>query len=255
MEDLPLALVLTTHNQWEHGMVWLFKADKYQVHAAYGDAWQAAGIAEAALLALLLGAGTLSVPTLLLGAGTLSVLTLRRSLRPRHDRDRYRLTADAQSGQGACTEGKRDGSEPAVRVLDHPAPAAFCIPGSRRGSRIVVTTAALELLSGDELAAALGRTGLLRGYADEVRRLAKALLEMSAAPGSGPGGPGLPAMTGSHPAGRVHRLIGAALRPASRLLSATMLVATLAVALLPVAVAIAPAVLPADTAHLVSAGR
>ncbi|WP_433456279.1 hypothetical protein ACQPXS_35670 [Streptomyces sp. CA-142005] len=114
---------------------------------------------------------------------------------------------------------------------------------------------------------------MLRGYADQVRRLAemaaddqaahrhgrravaKALLEMSSAPGVGPGAPGLPAMTGADPAGRIRRLIGSTPRPASRSLSALMLVATLAVALLPVAVAMAPAALLADTAHPVSAGH
>ncbi|MFI1731015.1 M56 family metallopeptidase [Streptomyces acidicola] len=285
---LAAALVLTAHDLWEHGMVWLFNADKHQVHAAYGGAWLAAGIAEAALLVLLLG------------GVTLSTFTLRRTLRLRRVRDRHRLTADAQAAHGplgARAEYDRS-TGPTVRVLTHDAPAAFCIPGPRGGSRIVVTSAALEMLSGDELAAtleherahlrlrhhrsilaadvltaALGWTGPLRGYADHVRRLAemaaddqavrhhgrrtvaKALLEMSTAPDAGPGAPGLSAMTGSNPAERIRRLIHASPRPAGRLVPALALAATLAVPALPVAVAMAPAALLADTAHPASSGH
>ncbi|MFC4467335.1 M56 family metallopeptidase [Streptomyces xiangluensis] len=283
--SLAAALVLTAHDLWEHGMVWLFNADKHQVHAAYGGAWLAADIAEAALLVLLLG------------AGTLSAVTLRRSLRLRRDRDRHRLTADAQSAYSPCVASAEyaGSADPAVRVLDHHAPAAFCIPGPRGDSRIVVTSAAVEMLSGDELAAtleherahlrlrhhrsilvadiltaALGWTGPLRDYADHVRRLAemaaddqavrrhgrrtvaKALLEMSTAPAAGPGAPGLSAMTGPDPAERIRRLIHAPPRPASRLVPALALTATLAVPVLPVAVAMVPAALLADTAHPVS---
>ncbi|MFE4665546.1 M56 family metallopeptidase [Streptomyces sp. NPDC056716] len=307
--SLTVALVLTAHDLWEHIMVWVFHADMHQVHDAYGGAWQATGIAEAALLALALG------------AGTLSALTLRRSLRLRHDRDRYRLTADAQAGHGpyglygpygaygpyggqgesplppAAPAGRTAG--PPVRVLRHHAPAAFCIPGSPRDSRIVVTSAALELLSGAELAAtleherahlrlrhhrsilaadiltaALGWTGLLRGYAGQVRRLAemaaddqaahrhgrrtvaKALLEMSSAPGVNGGlGGGLPALTGADPAGRIRRLISAAPRRTSRPVAALIVSAALAATVLPVGVAIAPAARLADTAHPVSTGH
>ncbi|MFJ4687025.1 M56 family metallopeptidase [Streptomyces sp. NPDC088789] len=301
------ALILTAHDLWEHIMVWVFRADLHQVHAAYGGTWQATGIAEAALLVLALG------------AGTLSALTLRRSLRLRHDRDRHRLTADAQPGHGAYgayaglgespvhpAPHDRRAAEPPVRVLRHHAPAAFCIPGSRRDSRIVVTSAALELLSGDELdatleherahlrlrhhrsilaadilTAALGWTGLLRGYADQVRRLAemaaddqaahrhgsrtvaKALLEMSSVSDSGGsagrGGSGigdsLPAMTGPDPAGRIRRLISATPRRTSRPVAVLIVSAALAATVLPVAVAIAPAALLADTAHPVSVGH
>jgi Zn-dependent protease with chaperone function len=61
-------------------------------------------------------------------------------------------------------------------VLDHPAPAAFCLPG--RGRSIVVTSTALALLSRDELAAVLaherahlrGRHHLLVAFAQCLAR-------------------------------------------------------------------------------------
>ncbi|MEU9339105.1 M56 family metallopeptidase [Streptomyces sp. NPDC048290] len=280
--SLTAALVLTAHDLWEHIMVWLFNADMHQVHAAYGGAWQATGIAEAALLALALG------------AGTLSTLTVLRTLRLRHARDRHRLTADAQADRDTMdAPGAQTG--PPVRVLPHPTPAAFCIPGPRGTSRIVVTSAALALLSGPELAAtveherahlrlrhhrsilvadiltaALGWMGLMRGYAGQVRLLAemaaddqaahrhgrrtvaKALLEMSAAPGGRPGADGLPAMTGTDPACRIRRLIATAPRGTGRPLSALLMLTALGVTVVPVAVAMTPAALLRDTAHPVS---
>ncbi|MET8830724.1 M56 family metallopeptidase [Streptomyces sp. NPDC004610] len=284
--SLTAALALTAHDLWEHIMVWVFHADMHRVHAAYGGAWQAAGIAEAALLALALG------------AGILSGLTVRRTLRLRDARDRHRLTADARSGDDPRAVPTSAG-EPPVRVLRHHSPAVFCIPGSRRAARIVVTSAALDLLTDDELAATLAherahlrlrhhrsilaadvltaafhRTGLLRGYAGQVRRLAemaaddqaahhhgrrtvaKALLELStAAPGACSGVAGLSAMTGPDPAARIRRLIGAAPRRASRPVAALMLAGALTATALPLALAMAPAALLADTAHPVSGGH
>ena len=46
-----------------------------------------------------------------------------------------------------------DPGVPGVRVLDHPAAAAYCVPGLR--SQVVVSAGAMELLSADELAAVL----------------------------------------------------------------------------------------------------
>ncbi|GAA1708049.1 M56 family metallopeptidase [Streptomyces yatensis] len=272
--SLAAALVLVAHDVWEHGMVWLFHADKPLVHAAYGGAWQVAGIAEAALLALLLG------------AVTLSILTLRRSLRLRRERDRYRLTADTQGAYDRT-------GDPTVRVLRHPAPAAFCIPGPRGGDRIVVTTAAQDMLSRAELAAtveherahlrlrhhrailaadilttAIAWTGLLRGYADQVRRLAEmaaddqaarkhgrrtvasALLEMCTVTGPAADPSDLPAMTGPDPAERIRRLITTSPVPAGSLAPALTLAVATAALTLPVVLCLAPAAFLADTAHL-----
>jgi Zn-dependent protease with chaperone function len=277
LASLAAVLVLAAHDLWEHGMVWLFHADKPLVHAAYGGAWQVRGIADAALLALFLGAAGLS-------AGA-----LRASRRLRRESDRHRLTADAQ--------GSYD-SDALVRVLAHTAPAAFCIPGPRGRSRIVVTSAARDLLSPAELAAtleherahlrlrhhrailvagivttALGRLGLLRAYASQVRRLAEmaaddqavlvhgrrtvasALLEMCSAHGAeDPGGAMLPAMTGPDPAERIRRLIAAPPGATDRLTGVLAATVTVVVLLLPVLVTLAPAVLFAGSAHLTGSG-
>jgi Zn-dependent protease with chaperone function len=266
LASVSATLVLTAHDLWEHGMVWLFHADKPLVHAAYGGAWQARGIADAALLVLLLGA-----------AG-LSWTAVRRSRRVRRERDRHRLTADAQGECDRC-------GDPVVRVLTHATPAAFCIPGPRGRSRIVVTTAAHDLLSPAELAAtldherahlrlrhhrailtadvlteALGWTGLLRPYAHQVRRLsemaaddhavrkhgrrtvASALLEMCTIPGAANVVvPGTVAMSGPDPAERIRRLISAPSAAPSRLPRALAETAAAVVLALPVLVALAPA--------------
>ncbi|WP_157848916.1 M56 family metallopeptidase [Streptomyces ochraceiscleroticus] len=237
-------LLVVAHDLWEHAMVWLFSADEPLVHDAYGGSWLVADIPRVALAVLFLGAVTL------IG------LTLRSLLRLRRERNRHLLTADALGKHHRI-------HDPDVRVLEHTAPAVFCIPGTRNGARIVVTTTALDMLSDTELAAALaherahlkyrhhrafltadvltaalGWSGLSRGYAQQVRRLAEmaaddqaaqkhgrravasALLEMCAV------GPtvtvsGLPAMTGTDPAERIRRLIRAtppqeALAPALR---------------------------------------
>ena len=260
------ALVLTAHDLWEHGVVWLFHADEPLVHAVYGGAWQARGIADAALLALFLGAVGLSLSA------------VRRSLRVSRERDRHRLTADAQGAQD-CDEG-----DPSIRVLRHAA-------GSR--SRIVVTTAARDLLSPDQLAAtleherahlrlrhhrailaadvltaALGWTGLRRSYAAQVRRLAEmaaddraahkfgrrtlasALLAMCSAPvPTWSGEAGALAMTGADPAERIRRLIAAPSGAAGPLVRALVPAVTAAVLVLPVVLALGPAILLFNTAH------
>ncbi|EGX55175.1 hypothetical protein SZN_34212 [Streptomyces zinciresistens K42] len=274
LASLTAALVLTAHDFWEHGVVWLFHAAKPRVHAAYGGAWQVRGLADAALLLLFLG------------AASLSVTAVRRSMRVRQERDRHRLTADAQ--------GARDGAgeDPSVRVLTHAAPAAFCIPGGGSRSRIVVTTAARELLSpaqyaatldherahlrmghhrailaAEVLTAALGWAGLLRPYAGQVRRLAEmaaddhaarkhgrrtvasALLEMCSVPNRAEP-PRALAMTGPDAAERIRRLISstaAATAPLMRVLTWALTAATIA---LPLALALGPALLLANTAHL-----
>ncbi|MHC5259446.1 M56 family metallopeptidase [Streptomyces sp. UC4497] len=284
LASLVTALVLTAHDLWEHAMVWLFHADLPMIHVAYGGAWQAEGIAEAGLLALLLG------------AVGLSAITLHRALRLRRERERHRLTADTLALR---TDHQRD-TDTRLRVLSDATPTAFCIPGLRGRARIVVTTAARDLLSTAELAAtveherahlslrhhrailaadvcttALGRLGLLRPYAEEARRLAElaaddeaaqghgrrtvasALLEMAAAPTATGKPPGLLAMNGAaHITERVRRLIAPAPARAHglfyRAAALTLVAAAIAA---PVALALTPAVLLADTAHLGAAGR
>lgn len=87
------------------------------------------------------------------------------------------------------------------------------------------------------------------------RTVAKALLEMSENAGSAPGAPGLSAMTGHDPAERIRRLINTPWRPVSRMVPALTLSLTFALPALPVAGAVTPAVLLADTAHPISQGH
>ncbi|WP_030611338.1 M56 family metallopeptidase [Streptomyces sclerotialus] len=265
-------LLLVAHDLWEHAMVWLFRADEPLIHDAYGGSWLVADIPRAALVVLFLGSVTL------IG------LTLRSLLRLRRERNRYRLTADALGEHVRI-------HDPDVRVLKHTDPAVFCIPGARDASRIVVTTAAMNMLSDPELAAALeherahlkyrhhraflvadvltsafGWSGLSRGYAQQVRRLAEmaaddqaaqrhgrravasALLEMCAV---GPTATvsGLPAMTGTDPAERIRRLVKATPTHAKALAPALSSAVTAVVLALPVALALAPAALLAGTGH------
>lgn len=271
LASLATVLILVAHDVWEHTMVWLFHADKPLIHAAYGGAWMARGIGEAALL-LLLG-----------GASAMAVVAMRRSFAQRRARDRFRLAVDTG---GSATE------DPSVRVMDHDNPAAFCIPGGRGEDRIVITTAARALLSADQMAATLeherahlrlrhhrtilaaevittgfGPFGLLRRYAGQVRRLAElaaddqashahgrltvaaALLEMSSARPAGRNLDGMPALTGPDVGGRIRRLIAAPTRrpsaPVGLLAPAALLVALVA----PPALALAPAALLMDSAH------
>ncbi|MFD8472353.1 M56 family metallopeptidase [Streptomyces globisporus] len=270
--SLATVLVLAAHDVWEHAMVWLFHADKPLIHAAYGGAWMARGIGEAALL-VLLG-----------GATAMAGLAMRRALAQRRARDRFRLTVDTD---GEATD------DPRVRVIDHDGPAAFCIPGTRGQDRIVITSATRALLTAEQLAATLehedahlrlrhhrsiltaevittgfGRFGLLRHYAEQVRRLAElaaddqasaahgrltvagALLEMGSAVPTAPKANGMPALTGPDVAGRIRRLIAAPVRrrtptPVGLLAPVALLVALVA----PSGLALAPAVLLMGTAH------
>ncbi|MEU0171358.1 M56 family metallopeptidase [Streptomyces iakyrus] len=170
-------LVLTAHDLWKHVLIKLFHATEAEIHAVYTGPWHVQLIADAALL-LLLG-----------GPTALAVHTARRARRARHERSRHRLATDALTEPGHDDLGS-------VRILDHPAPAAFCIPGPRKAGRIVVTRGALGLLTEEEVAAtvaheqahlrfrhsrailladaltsAVGWTGALRDYARQVRRL------------------------------------------------------------------------------------
>ncbi|RKN10123.1 M56 family metallopeptidase [Streptomyces radicis] len=266
-------LLLAAHDAWEHAVVWLFHADKPQVHAAYTGSLPVEGIADVALVALLTC------------AGAISALAARRSLRVRGQRARHRLATDALAER----DGARRGN---LRVLDHDAPAAFCIPGQGGRARIVLTTGALRLLGPDQLAAtveherahlrlrhhrailladvitaAVGWTGLLRDYAAQVRRLvemaaddqaaqrhgrrtvASALLDMCSQDPEDQA-VGTVSMTGPDPAERIRRLLEPpSPTPRRRALPALALCAGAALLALPAAVSLAPAAAIAGTAH------
>ena len=127
-------LVLTAHDVWEYVVMRVFHAAEAEVHAAYAGDWHVQLIADAALLLLLLA------------VGALAALTVRRARAAARERSRYRLVADALA---TPAQGDTD----SVRVLDVPTPSAFCIPGSGKTARIVLTSGAVRLLSEEEVAA------------------------------------------------------------------------------------------------------
>ncbi|ALV33113.1 M56 family metallopeptidase [Streptomyces sp. CdTB01] len=172
-------LVLTAHDMWEYAVVRAFHAAEAEIHAVYAGDWHVELIADAALLLLLLA------------IGALAVLAVRRARAVGRERSRHRLVTDALADP---SQGDRD----CVRILDHPAPAAFCIPGSARTARVVLTRGTLRLLNkeqidatvaherahlrfrhhqaillADVLHAAVGWSGALAHYARQVRRLAE----------------------------------------------------------------------------------
>ncbi|WP_052091372.1 M56 family metallopeptidase [Modestobacter caceresii] len=97
--------------------------------------YRSPGQLAAVLTGVALTAGTL------LRLGWVAVGDMRRTRRERH-----RLHA-------AIATGARTEPSLGAAVLDSDRPAAFCLPGRRRS--VVVTTAALDALTGDELAAVL----------------------------------------------------------------------------------------------------
>ncbi|MFD5315286.1 M56 family metallopeptidase [Streptomyces sp. NPDC127098] len=273
--SLTAVLLLAAHDLWEHLVAWLFHAHEKKVHAAYAGSVPLTGIADAALLLLLAGAGTLSVT----GA--------YRFVRARRQRAEHRLVVDALAEP---VPSRVSG----LRVLDHPTPAAFCVPGSGGRSRVVLTTGALRLLTPRQLAAtvehelahlrlrhhhailvadtvtaAVGWTGLLRDYAPQVRRLsemaaddraarrhgrtnlASALLDLGTVTDVVPGQrAGTLPMTGPDLAERVRRLIDRPLAGGrARVLPTIALGIGTVLLAIPAAVSLAPAVSIAGTAH------
>lgn len=272
LATVACVLVLTAHDVWEHAVVWLFHADKPQVHALYSGSWHMDEIANAATLLLLAA------------VVTMTVLAVRRVRISRREQGKHRLIADALAAYGP-------GHLRRVRILEDPVPAAFCIPGSRQSARIVLTRGALSLLTAEQVSAtvahehahlrfrhhrvivladvvtaAVGWSGALRNYAHQVRRLAEmaaddhaasghghrtlasALLEMCTVPGNADADV-LPAMTGSDPAERIRRLIAGTPSPAGRVLPALAAGAVAALLVVPATVSLAPAVAIANTAH------
>ncbi|MGP4086085.1 M56 family metallopeptidase [Streptomyces sp. KR55] len=192
LATVAATLVLTAHDLWEHAVVWLFHAGKPQVHAAYAGSWHIEGAADAAVLLLLLA------------ATAVTALAAHRFFTVRRERDRARLITDALGSLGA-------GGLADVHILEDAAPTAFCVPGSRGRDRIVVSRGTVDLLTEEQLAAAVaherghlrlahhrmilaaevvtaavGWSGALRGYAHQVRRLAEMAADDHAAAVHGP---------------------------------------------------------------------
>jgi Zn-dependent protease with chaperone function len=264
------ASAVLAHDPWDHLMVWLFHASEPRVHATYAWSAEVAPWWNGTIgIVLLLG-------TVLLVSGANHFRELRRT------RAAHRLIA------GKATEV--DGLA-GVYVLPSSRAAAYCVPGRRTEARIVVTSGAVQLLSAAELRAAveherahlryrhhrgvlwsslitqaMSRSGLLRNYAGQVRRLSEMAADDQAAARVGPrhvatalltlcvvtpppgGSMALP-MAGSHAAERIRRLVATKTRPVVRLNRLLSVGSAAALILLPLALVLGPAMALAGTHH------
>lgn len=263
------AAILLAHDIWEPTIVWLLHATEPRVHTAYAGTARTNLVWDALALALFAGAIRLVVVS-----GRLARVTHR-------ERSMARLATDALTTPG---EGPLRG----VRTLEHPVPAAFCLPGRRERARIVLTSAAVRVLGRAEIAAtveherahlqcrhhriilladvvtaSVGWCGALRSYAANVRRLTEMVADDHAAHTCGSravasallelcaGGPsvGLLAMTGSEPAERVRRLLTETRTTSDRAFRLLSAVPAAALFVVPSVILLAPALSVVGTAH------
>jgi len=268
---LAVVTVIVAHHQWERVVVWVFHADELRVHRTYAGTGP---VGEWSNVALGLG---------LVIWGALTVRVGKQAYDVHRSRAEHRLVADM-----VTTPGRHHG----VRVLQTEAPAAYCLPGRGATARIVITSGAVEILTdaevdatieherahlrsahhrmilwADAVSSLLGRAGILRNYAAQVRRLSEMAADDQAADRCGsrpvasalltlctidppppPGGSGLLAMSTSRPAERIRRLL-ADLPAADRKRSALVSSGGLAVAAIPLAVLLIPAITLAGSAH------
>lgn len=147
---IAMGIVITAHDVWEHSLAWLLRADKSLIHAAYAGPQEVPTVWNLALtVLLLLGAA---------GAGS-AVTNVRRM-------------GDARAAHRLLTAAAIEVTQDArvapatVALVPEPTPMIYCLSGSRRVRRIVVTTGARDLLSSEQLEAALEheRAHLARGH-------------------------------------------------------------------------------------------
>ena len=136
---IGIGLAMTSHDVWEHSLSWVLHADKSRVHAAYaGPKEVPTGWNLALIVLLVLGA---------IGAGS-AFTNLRRMTRAQAA---HRLLSVDTS---ELPNGARMAAAP-IAVVPEPTPMIYCLPGKGQARRIVVTTGARDLLSYDQLEAAL----------------------------------------------------------------------------------------------------
>jgi Zn-dependent protease with chaperone function len=270
LSAIVCASAVLAHDLWDHLMVWLFHVNEPQIHAAYAWSAEIAPWWNGTVgIVVLLGA-------ILLVSGAHHLGKLRRA----------RAAHGLFAGKPAEINGLAG-----VYVMQSAQPAAYCVPGRRNKARIVVTSGAIELLSEAELRATveherahlryrhhrgvlwsslitgvMGRLGMLRNYADQVRRLsemaaddhaaarvgprqvAAALLTLCAVTPSPGGSRALP-MAGSHAAERIHRLLEATARPVVELSQLLTVGSAAALIMLPLALVLGPAAALAGSHH------
>ncbi|MGC4939842.1 M56 family metallopeptidase [Kribbella sp. DT2] len=268
---IAAASVVAAHDLWERAIVWIFHADKPQVHLAYagknevGPWWN---VTLVVVLAVYVG---------------LAAIAARQAYRNHLTRSKHRRIADLLTTQSRYDD---------VQVLQTATPAAYCLPGRRRTARIIITIGAVDMLTATELEATIEHerahlhfghhrmilwadavtallrpTGVLKNYADQVRRLsemaaddraavrcgprlvASALLAMCTIDPSPSTGSGQLAMSGSRPAERIRRLLHTTPAELERTSSILVIGTTLAISQIPLALLLVPAFSLAGTAH------
>lgn len=140
---IGIGLAIASHDVWEHTLSWLLHADKSQVHAAYAGPREVPTAWNLALVVLLAVAAPAGV----------SAFTNLRGMK-RAAASHGLLSVDTLEALSQ-SPSKRQGDVTAVAVVPESTPLIYCLPGKASSRRIVVTTGARELLSDDQLEAAL----------------------------------------------------------------------------------------------------
>ena len=143
LTSIGIALALMAHDVWEHSLTWLLHADKSRVHAAYAGPQEVPTAWNLALVILLV------IGVAGLGSAFANLRRIQRTrtshrLLPEHNLTPPDRTHNANSLDAAF-----------VAVVREPAPMIYCLPGKGSTGRIVVTTGARDLLSDDQLQAAV----------------------------------------------------------------------------------------------------
>lgn len=169
--------LLLAHDVLEHGLLWLLHADKGELHLAYAGGRSVDELWNVAAL----------LPIIMV-ISMLTVVTCKAAADERRRRQ-FRLLPRTSGRFGSD-------STVGVVVVDHAVPAAHCLPGRRGRGLILLTSAAVASLTAaeveaaleherahlrlrhhrmvlvaDSVAAILARTGALRSYPSQVRRL------------------------------------------------------------------------------------
>lgn len=136
-------LALMAHDVWEHSLSWLLHADESRVHAAYAGPQDVSTAWNLALI-VLLGLGAT-------GAGS-AFTNLRRIQRARAAHRLLSVDTSMVPNRADMTAAPEAAP---VAVVPESTPMIYCVPGKGSARRIVVSTGAVDLLSDDQLEAAL----------------------------------------------------------------------------------------------------
>ena len=172
--------LLLAHDVLEHALLWLLHADKSRLHLAYAGGRNIDGLWNAAaLLPIIVTTSMLAVVT-------------SKAIADERRRRQFRLLPRTSERFGYSSGAVDVG----VAVVNDAVPAAHCLPGRHGHGLIILTSATLAnltrtevgavleherahlhlhhhrmILIADSVAAILARTGALRSYPDQVRRL------------------------------------------------------------------------------------